>query len=294
MVVLGRMPVEAGEAEAVAGDPATGNERIVLATDGSAPGLAAMRWLAVRAGERPLEVQIAVVADPSAVVSPEHVAWQAREYLDALVPGTRLTIALLQGDPRPALVAGASSADLLVLGTNRSAQVSALSVVRLSTRLAESAPCPTVLVPLGWAPHPGPVVVGVRDHEADGAALAFAVGEADRSHRDLVVLHIGHLPRVLSREAPGWDTSDIGPSSGRLEETVVAVREAHPGLTVRAVLEEDPAAALREVGRGAALVVMGSDRLTGLQRVAEGSAQAAFLELPLCPVAVVPSVPREG
>jgi Mg2+-importing ATPase len=273
-------PVEARAPEGA--DPGRRTERIVLATDGSAAGLAAMRWLAARAGERHLDVQIAVVEDASSATSPEHTAWQAREYLDALAPGTRLTIALLKGDPRPALVTASSDTDLLVLGTKRSDRLPSLSVATLSTHLAESAACPTVLVPLNWSPHAGPVVVGVGDADGDRAALAFAVEEAEHSTRDLLVLHARHLPLAVNPVvAAELDPYEAEPGSRRrLEETVAAVRAAHPELTVRAVLEqEDPATALRGAGRDAALIVMGAHRLTGLQRAWAGTTADETLRL---------------
>ena len=281
--------------------PAEETEHIVLATDGSAAGLAAMRWVASRAARLAFDVRI-VVVDPSGddrgtdgppSVRGEGSAWQAREYLNALAPGVGLSVEVRAGDRRRQLHSVAARADLLVLGTNRTESTPVVPIASLSTHLAESPACPTIVVPSGWSLHAGPVVVGAGGDDADRSAVDFAAWEAERTGQELIVLHVSGRtgarhpggaedpePEAAEPKLPGW-----------LEQRVAALRDAHPAVSVTGRLEfGDPALALRNAGRTAGLIVLGSHELSTLERLLLGSVRRRVLEHPPCPVLVVPPV----
>lgn len=83
-------------------------------------------------------------------------------------------------------------------------------------------------------------------------------------------------------------------AEGRLAELAKAVAEAHPGLTVRAVVEPGaPADHLVELAKreGAEHIVVGSHGRKGLERFFLGSVAERVVRLSECPVTVVKGKP---
>jgi nucleotide-binding universal stress UspA family protein len=278
--------------------PGGSPERIVLATDGSAARFAAARWVADRARRHAVGARVVTVVRSdetvrrrtSSRVIGRGAAWEIREYLSELEPKAALTVAVLEGDRERMLLDAAAEADLLVLGTERSADSPPIGP-SFSTRIAERAKCPVVVVPQGWSPRLGAVVVGVAPDSSDGRAREFAVAEARRTARPLLVVHGWHLPWLLHPiAAAGIEDAFLAADQQHwLESVADGIAGAHPELHVAAAfVRRSGAAALLEAGQDASLIVLGAHRLEMLDRLVLGSVGRRVLEQPPCPVAVVP------
>ncbi|MGN6743463.1 MAG: universal stress protein [Amnibacterium sp.] len=274
-------------------------ERIVLATDGEAAAISAAHWIAERALRKPLAVTIVHLAGDlhgAGVLEPgptraEQVVWEEREYLAELAPDAELRTAVVQGPREQALLATAAGADILVLGSNRSAGRPPLPVPSFSTRVGAAAAVPTVVVPRRWRPLRERVVVAVDEAFDDVAAIDFGAREAALLDTDLVLEHAGS-------RAPGSRTEDLFPSDdeewraaarARLGRLAAEAEHRHPGLHVRTGLRSGPIVqVLREAGDGAALLVLAAHRMTPESHGLLGAVGRGVLDTPPCPIAVVP------
>ncbi|MGW3152354.1 universal stress protein [Streptomyces sp. NPDC001177] len=140
-----------------------------------------------------------------------------------------------------------------------------------------------------------PIVVGVDPDPSRQMALAWAADEAARRRLPLRPVHVGSVPTrgYRLRAMPTWEEwNEALHKAGRqvLEEAVDFVRARHPQLEVDAVLAEgDAVLALRDQGRDATAVVLGSRHLSRVQEVF-GSASVALpvMAHAQCLVVVVP------
>jgi nucleotide-binding universal stress UspA family protein len=273
-----------------------GPERILVAVDRSAARFAVLRWVADRAARHSVAARVVTVTPArqgagrqrSTSLAGDRVVWDAREYLTELQPKAAVTVRVLEGDRERMLMEAAADADLLVLGAERRPAALGPS---FSTRLAERAECPVVVVPKGWSPRPGAVVVGVTPDGSDRRARDFAITEALRRARPLLLVHAWHLPWILDPVgAAGLDSAFLLESHREWLEGVRAqITAAEPGLHVATVFaERSGVAALLDAGKDASLVVVGTHRLGMLERLLLGSVGRRVLAEPPCPVAVVP------
>lgn len=279
-------------------------EHILAAVDDSTARFAVARWVADRAGRHAVAARIVTVVPEhrggararTASTRGHRLVWETREYLAELQPRTGLTVEVLEGEKEEALLAVTKDVDLMVLGTDRAP--GAAVVPSLSTRIAERADCPVVVVPQGWSARPGAVVLGVTPDGSDRRAREFAITEARRTARPLLLVHAWHLPWIIAPiAAAGLDSAFLVADHREWLEGVRAeVAAADPQLHVAAVFAERPGgAALLEAGRDAALIVVGAHRLSMLERLLIGSVGRRVLEQPPCPVAVVPpGAPRQA
>jgi nucleotide-binding universal stress UspA family protein len=276
-------------------------EHVVLATDGGLASLSAMRWIADRARAHVMDVDVVVVLDDERVLDGILQGARAKEagravraaddYLAWVAPSVEVATSVLAGAPRATLQRLSASADLLVLGTNRVGPLSRRLLATFSTRLAEAAACPTVVVPRGWERSAGPVVAGVVGDSSDDAALDFAAHEAEVLRRPLVLVHAWQIrPDPDSIFTEGQDVRAASTAhAAHLAAAEQRVRAAHPRLEVAKVLEHAEAVqALLRAGEGAALLVVGTHELTALDRMLLASVSRGVLERPPCPVAIVP------
>jgi nucleotide-binding universal stress UspA family protein len=279
-------------------------EHVVLATDGGLASISAMRWIAQRAQAHVLDVDVVVVLDDQRVLGgiveggrvteAGRAVQTADDYFAWAAPSVHVVTSVLAGSPRATLQRLSASADLLVLGTNRVGPLSRHLAASFSTKLAEAATCPAVVVPRGWERSAGPVVVGIAGDSSDDAALDFAAHEAEVLHRRLVLVHAWHLAPAVN---PAF-TADLDVRSASAAHTAhlaraeERARAAHPSLEVARVLHEAQAVqALIRAGEGAALLVVGSHELSAVDRLLLASVSRGVLERPPCPVAIVP--PRQ-
>jgi nucleotide-binding universal stress UspA family protein len=270
-------------------------ERVVLAADDSHGAIAAADWLADRAHRRALAVRIVVVeghvrsgersGSPHRIA--QGVAWRMREYVAAGIPeAAAITVRVVQGDVPSGLRDAAQDGDLLVLGCNRSTLWQHLPLVSRSTRIAEEAVRPTVVVPASWRPGHGPVVAAVATRGGD-ALVDWAADEAAGSGRELLLVRGNILPWSIGMPAvPLPDIALLDEVDHRLlTRSADRARSAHPGLEVRTELDDDgflPELIAR--GARADLLVVGT--ASGPRF---GSAVRGALEQVPCAVVVVPN-----
>ncbi|MFJ4694032.1 universal stress protein [Streptomyces sp. NPDC088766] len=205
--------------------------------------------------------------------------------------------------PAPALLAAARTAGLLVVGTRGTGGFDGLAVGSVALRMAAAAPCPVVLVPRrpgafaeGTRAEGGAarLVVGFDAHRPVGEAADFAFSAAEARGARLRVVQAWAFPAeavspmtlvVTEGDRATWEDQEVL----RLSDALRGWREKYPRVTVRTdVMLLQPAEALLNASREAALLVVG--RRTD-PRAAEGRlgpVAHAVLHHARCPVAVVP------
>ncbi len=269
-------------------------ERVLVATDGGLAGVSAMHWIAERAGSHPVDVEIAVVqeigADGVVTEQSERIALSAADLLAAIAPTATVHSSITFGAPRRRLQELTDGRDLLVVGTNRVGSVAPHLFATFSTKVAEDAACPTVLVPRGWTASSGPVVAAVSADGSDAAAVRWAAVEAHAAHRDLVLVHawgfIGAVDPFTVR--PLVIDDEEAAQQAALDAVADLLRVQFPTMRITAELRyASPDGAVRDASRGASLAVVGTHALPGITRILERSISRPVLEHPACPVAIV-------
>jgi nucleotide-binding universal stress UspA family protein len=133
------------------------------------------------------------------------------------------------------------------------------------------------------------IVVGIDGSEGSDAALRWAVDEALRSHRELLVVCAWHW----SADAVASPFALVGApesmSAGRrlLEHAATLARRHHVEVGTKLV-EGSAKTALVKVADGAAMLVVGSHGRRAVTRALIGSTGRACVQHATCPVVVVP------
>ncbi|MFG1947163.1 universal stress protein [Nonomuraea sp. NPDC048826] len=131
------------------------------------------------------------------------------------------------------------------------------------------------------------IVVGIDGSLAARAAVVWAADHASRTHQPLRLVHAVDRQPYQITKFPDVDPSDQLRRAGEkaLDEAVALVHERHPGLEVVALLEEGPPARiLREQGRAATELVVGSRGLGPVSGALLGSVSgqvAGHIEAPV-------------
>ena len=194
--------------------------------------------------------------------------WARRE---ALARGVRLRVVKCSG--LPVLLARASAADLLVLGTDGGSG-SHLLRRSLGGAAARRSPCPVVVV---RGTRLGPVrriVVGVDGSSAAGAAVDWACEEATIHGADLWVVH-----------AVDCDV-DRAKAQSLLDLAIAECHQRTNAVVVGLLVEGSAAPALIALSRDADLVAIGSRGRSGFKTALFGSVAETVAENADCPVAV--------
>jgi nucleotide-binding universal stress UspA family protein len=291
------------EPAAGASAPAARLEQVVIAADDSYGAIAAADWVAERLRHVPGTVEVVVVeargmrpaarAHGTALGLGDRVAWRMREYLETRAPGIPTTTRVVDGDVVAALRSAAAGADLLVIGCNRDGFWRHLPIATRSTRIAELAVRPTVVVPARWSAGDGPIVVAVSSGDGD-EVLDWAAADAAASGRELLLVCSDVLP--WWPEVPAFPTLELALLDEAHQQLLTTCAErataVHPRLSVRTALEHDGLVPmLTAYGARASALVLGTHSGNGLRL---GSVLRGVLEKALCPVVVVPTVRPTG
>ncbi|GAA0293145.1 universal stress protein [Kineococcus aurantiacus] len=264
---------------------------------------AAVEWAADAADRAGADLDIVCGVQPPPVVDTWSVGY-GREVLDQLDAAAREELArardlvrdrvrgevgvrLVHDHPRPALLAAARGADLLVTGARphhrlRSGVLGGLQLGSTSLYAAGHAPCPVVVVRGAPAEGARDLVVGFDGSPAAVAAARWAAGHAAAT---------GGRVRVLLVQDPHRDGHRAGSLTAPvLEGFLDALRVRVPGARVSAsvVRHHHPEDVLLEASGTCALLVVGARGHSALASALGGCTSHAVLHQAATPVAVVP------
>ncbi|MBO1334529.1 universal stress protein [Streptomyces sp. VRA16 Mangrove soil] len=181
-----------------------GQERVVVAVDGTGSGRAAAGWAAREALWRGVPVHAVRVrrTEPSGRARADRAVVESVRRLAAAHHELTVTLVDVIGAPVPALLAQLTPESWLVLGTDGTGG----AADTLAADVAGRAGCPVALVPGGILPaadagRTDRIAVGVDVHSPDGAALGLAFDRAQRTGARLRAVHAWAYPEP---EASAW------------------------------------------------------------------------------------------
>jgi nucleotide-binding universal stress UspA family protein len=276
-------------------------KRLLVGTDGSVSGQAAVGWAVGVARTAECELVVATAWRPgdAAVASDtyDELRDRARRTLNddwcavAREAGTPYQPLLLEGDPREVLLAAAEDAraDLVVVGADGSgAHPHALHLGSVTHHLVHHTTVPLAAVPASartvW---PTRILVGVDGSAGSAAAVAWCRNIAPRLATEVVAVY-AELP--LAEWVPHTDpTSWYQRASKQCQEWATPLRDsAIPSRAV--VVEHEPVTALTETGvrEQAGLIVVGTRGRGGFPGLRLGSTALKVLHHSGLPVVIVP------
>ena len=282
---------------------------IIVGTDGSQQAMTAVEWAALEASRRKAPLRIVSVEAISpfeiwprhhpGVTSPfEHSAAEralakAAVRATAVAPHIRVDPDLLDGSPAVNLVASASGASMLVVGSRGAGGFATMILGSVGRYAATQAAMPVVVVRQENTAVHSRIAVGVRDCESPGPALLFAFEEAALRKVGLLAVHAWFHPALRhDREAEGLvDPAKVGAvAAEELSRTLEPYRERYPAVHVdEQVVNAHPGHALADLTAHADLVVLGR-RGGGAVPPGVGAVTHAVLNHAHGPVACVPAV----
>ena len=272
-------------------------ERIIVAVDGGPASDAALDWLIERAPERRVEIRVTSVLEPGSHETERRALHEAAvvdagHRLRLELPAAHTVEVVRRGGPADTLLQDAGDADLLIIGAHATGMLAGLLRSTLSLVVAGHTNCTTVVVPEGWRPTGGGIVVAWDGDGSAEAALAFAAREAVARDTDLTILHVWTTLPGLAFDAIGSAIvldEHIDTQRRALAAAAERVRLAHPTLVVVEQFEPGPVVrSVRRAANGASLLVVGSHGRTALGGILLGSVSRDILVALPCPVAVVP------
>ncbi|QNP68284.1 universal stress protein [Streptomyces roseirectus] len=265
---------------------------VVVGVDGSPGAVRALDRAMEEAGCRAAALRVVYAVRDRDEAGPVLASAVSRTRLRR--PGLPVTGEAVEGGPVEVLARASAGALLTVVGTRGMGPLAGLLAGSVSLRLAARARGPLLVVrddrPREPAGTGRPVVLGLRG-DADEEAAVYAFEEAERRQAPLRVLHaMAHrhttpeMPSPIPATSPGQRRrAQEERAEGAVPRFGVArLRERHPRVPVdiRAV-NTDPAHALLEAGREAAVVVIGTHRHSG-------PVTHTLLSRSHCPVVLVP------
>ena len=257
----------------------------VVAWKGSASCRVALLWALERERSLPGGLVLLTVIDeafqscgPAAMDELMVAATQALDaevaWIGQAAPDVAVTWTVLEGHPERELVRGCPPGAMLIVG-QREAD-SHPQRWPLAARLASQAPVPVAIIRAGPTRDRTGVIVGVDGSAASMEASLVAAEEAHRRQESLHAVHAWPADHLLA------DHRQI------LDETVTAIREAFPSLTVEPHLESGPAPlVLLRHAQTAALLVVGSRAHGPVKQFLLGSVSQALTLTTDCPLVIV-------
>jgi nucleotide-binding universal stress UspA family protein len=132
------------------------------------------------------------------------------------------------------------------------------------------------------------IVVGIDGSECSHRALTWALAEASRSNRWLLLVNVWHWSRdILNSPMSLVGTPDTRVSGQRLLHAASARAKTHGVAAITRLVEGSPPGALAEVADGAAMLVVGAHGHRGVSRALMGSVSQGCLRSARCPVVVI-------
>jgi nucleotide-binding universal stress UspA family protein len=282
---------------------------IVVGTDGSDEAMRAVEWAAEAAEWRKAPLRVVSVATvprpavwmralPEPIGSLAHSAAaqalsRALARAAELAPGVLIDGDLLAGSPALNLVASASGAAMVVVGSRGAGGFAALVLGSVSRYVATQAPVPAVVVRQETPASHGKVAVGVRDPDTSGAALAFAFEEASLRKASLLAVHawfhpgLRRNPEVARLVSSGEMSAKM---ANELGNVLLWYRERYPEVPVtEESVHAHPGHALADMSARVDLLVIGR-RGRGATPGVKAVTHAVLNHL-RGPVACVPATP---
>ncbi|MFD4656408.1 universal stress protein [Kitasatospora sp. NPDC058444] len=217
---------------------------------------------------------------------------EAAEDIRALHPDLAVETDAVLDAPVDGLVAAASEADLLVLGSRGRGGFTGLLLGSVSMSAAGHSTVPLVVVREEGEAGEGEVVVGVDVHNPETEVLDFAFREAALRGARVRAVHGWELPPVFGYAGgavPAAELAQLEALEAKLLSLALAgPREQHPDVDVVEDVQLGAARALVEASAGAALVVVGRGRRPIEFGPRLGRIAHAVLHHAEAPVAVVP------
>lgn len=282
--------------------------RTVVGFDGTTAAWRALDWALDRVEQRGGTLEIVTALDTrlgAAVFGPhtdlsetvESGLREAESHAAGRAPGVPVSARWVDGPPSGALIRAARDAALLVVGTDRRTDGTGPRIGSLPLRLAAKAHGAVAVVP-----DPGPldtrpvernvVVVGVDRSSFARSALALAVEEASWLDADVVAVHAWDVPESFQRaidEGRKADPEFEAAEARVIPDAVADVPIAREARIRPVVVRRNPASALVEQARDAALLVVGTRGRGAVAASILGSiSHDVLLNLP-CPVIVTPA-----
>ena len=286
---------------------------VVVGTDGSASGLAAVEAAAREARWRGARLRLVHAFIWPALHAPlgpsplgpaegglrnmvERLLTEAEERARTVAPEVDISRAVVTGEPLTVLEAQSRAAELVVVGSRGMGSFVGLMVGSTAVHLAAHGRCP-VLVVREQGEGTGPIVVGVDGSSAGAQAVNFAFAEAALRGVDLVALHAwttwnAPMPPPQDEALPYANPREaLASQEGRLlSEALAGHQESYPGVSVkRELVHGGTREILIEASRTAQLLVVGARGRGGFAGLLLGSVSQAMLHHAHCPVAVVRS-----
>lgn len=271
-------------------------KKILVATDGSEPAQAALRWSAQLVWIVGAKAAVMTVVEPFGPESETghrvgEVASLLEEEWTAPFRGRGIDyeLAVLEGDPRVCILdrVRGSDIDLVVVGATGGGGFPGLALGGVAHYLARHLPCPLVMVPRPGGPFGGgTLVVGADGSAANMPALRWTV-ETARQLGSGITAVFAHSPLadVMTHTAPNWRypgeehvrdaLAPVG-GDGLVPEILVAI--GNPVQELARVAAE----------RDAAMVVTGRRGWGGVHGLMLGRVPAQLLLHANRPVAIVP------
>jgi nucleotide-binding universal stress UspA family protein len=132
------------------------------------------------------------------------------------------------------------------------------------------------------------IVVGIDGSECSHNALTWALAEARRSNRWLLLVHVWHWSSdVIGSPMSIVGAPDSRKAGHRLLHAASARAKTHGVMAITRLVEGSRASALPEAAEGAAMLVVGAHGRRGMSRALVGSVSQGCLRHARCPVVVV-------
>ncbi|CAN5617527.1 universal stress protein [soil metagenome] len=265
-------------------DTITEQGSIVVGFDGSSSSTVALEWAARRAVRlnKPLIV-VHAAGDPARssitlgttetrrvlMRAARRVAEQGAQVIRRVVPSLDVTVRTPLEDPRQTLLELADSASLVVVGTKGHGPVHRLLLGSVSTAVSEYATSSVAVVRPVQSDARHGVVVGVDGSVTSRAALDIAFELASLDGLPLHVVHSwAEVDLFVDRFSYEQRQEHADAHERLLAEAVAGYAEKYPDVTVtRDTADGNPIQVLLDLSQHAAVVVVGSRGLTGLQAV---------------------------